>query len=262
MPERRGLDRAAAERVLRRAIELQGAAEAGGDAFDEARLVAIAAELGIERAHVERAVAEEWAGCSPTLPAGAGSWLAGPALADARGVLRLDATAVEAALHERLERTEGLRLVRRAGGTAVYERRTDAAARAIGGLGSLAGHDRRLRGARRVCAVVVRADAGMAAVRVTAEPATSRGATARTAGLFAGGGVALAAAGALAAEPAFLAAAPAGVVAAAAVLAARRRTVRRLGDGLDDTLAAVESGGRAPSPLDALRGGIGRLAGR
>jgi pantoate kinase len=97
---------------------------------------------------------------------------------------------------------------------------------------------------------------------VTAEPATSRGACAATAALLAGSGIALAAAGALAAAPALLVAAPLGVCAAAVALAGRRRTLRRLGDGLGDTLAAVEAGGRAPSPLDALRGGLGRLAGR
>jgi len=262
MPDGRGLDRAAADRVLRRAVELQGAAEAGAETFDEARLVAIAAELGIEPRHVARALAEEQAGAGAAPHRGVASWLTGPALADVRGVVRLDATAVEAALHERLERSEGLRLVRRAGGVAVYDRRTDATARAIGGLGSLAGHDRRLRGARRVQAAVARADAGLAAVRVTAEPATSRGACAATAALLAGSGIALAAAGALAAAPALLVAAPLGVCAAAVALAGRRRTLRRLGDGLGDTLAAVEAGGRAPSPLDALRGGLGRLAGR
>jgi hypothetical protein len=256
------LDRAAAERVLRRAIELQGEAAAGAEALDEAQVVAIAAELGIEARHVERALAEERTGVGSHPRGGAASWLTGPSVADVRGVVRRDASAVEAALHERLERSEGLRLVRRAGGVAVYDRRTDAAARAIGGLGSLAGHDRRLRGARRVQVAVARADAGMAAVRATAEPATSRAACAGTSGLLAGGGVAVGVAGALAAAPALLVAAPAGVVAGAAVLAARRRGLRRLADGLADTLAAVESGDRAPSPLDTLRGGLGRLAGR
>jgi hypothetical protein len=141
-PPAPALDRAAVERVLARAAELQ-VARAGGDAgLSEADLLAAAGEAGISPEHVRLALAEERLraarGTSVALPPerGLAARVAGPAHVGAERLVAGPVARALDALGAWLEREEGMRLARRSGAHAAWEPRNDV-------LGSLA---RGLRG--------------------------------------------------------------------------------------------------------------------
>jgi hypothetical protein len=150
------LDRAATERVLARAAELQGARAGAGDGLSEDDVLAAAGEAGLSPEHVRLAIAEERlraaAGRAPE--GGLATWAAGPGHVGAERVV--DGTAASAldALGAWLEREECMRLARRVGEQAAWEPRRDVLGNLTRGLRG--GGSRGLRRAALVSAVALR----------------------------------------------------------------------------------------------------------
>src|SRR4051794_2760342 len=113
----RPLDPAACKRVLRRALELQ-AIPLGGE-IDEAELLALGEELGLEPHHVRQALAEERTGTRPSAPAGP----VGPGSVAAARLVRGRPASILPALDAWLASAESLRVERRFDAGRVWERR-------------------------------------------------------------------------------------------------------------------------------------------
>ena len=126
-------DHDAAERVLRRAIDLAEQQPGGSDrGLSESALIEAAEELGVDPAAVRLAAAEERVGVLATRPARADR-LVGPAVLSATRVIDLPCDGAMDAVDRWLRRVGSLRRQRRSDGdgpgvTAWYTRRSDPAA--------------------------------------------------------------------------------------------------------------------------------------
>jgi hypothetical protein len=124
LPARSPLDRAALERVLARAAELQSAEGEGGDdpALTDAQLIEIAKEVGLGPVHLRQALAEERTRLEAPVARGTVDHLFGPATAHAMRTVRGSADAQLAALDALMQQEEGLRVKRRYGNRVMWER--------------------------------------------------------------------------------------------------------------------------------------------
>lgn len=184
------LDRAAVERVLARAAELQVQAttgDGGGDAISEAQLLEIGKEVGIAPAVLRQAIAEERTRVVLAPEAGRVSGFAGPAQVSASRVVRVEPVATMAALERWLTADYGLLEKRRFEGRRTWapphNRRPKLSRTLKGNVGA-----RALTGAGEVGATVTSLGDGRSAVRLDADLAPQRR-------MAVGGGVALAGSG-------------------------------------------------------------------
>jgi hypothetical protein len=122
-----------AERVLRRAIELQDESASQKDQISLAALQQVAAELGIEPEQVRRALAEELTAASEPISGLLGKVLA-PASLSQRRVIEGSAEQVEAAVRTWMIDQEGLRLRLRSGTRTSWEKEGNPAIRIRQGL--------------------------------------------------------------------------------------------------------------------------------
>jgi hypothetical protein len=247
----RALDAAAAERVLRRALELQ-AIPLGGE-IDEAQLLALGEELGLEPHHVRQALAEERAGAHPPVAPGH----LGPPAVDAARLVRGRPAPLLDALDAWLGGAESLRVERRFEGGRVWERRRGAVGSVQRGLNSARGHPPRLARAGSVRAVVVAVDEERCVVRLHADVAGLRR-------RHAAGGAVVGVAGAGACAVVAVAVAPVAVVAVPAaagagwLLARRHRAeAQRMEQALERALDAAE---QPEARRRGLAGVLSRLA--
>jgi hypothetical protein len=161
--------RAALERVLARAAELQQAAVApdGQETVPEAVLLEIAREVGLDASHVRQALAEERAR-GVTLPDDAGGWmlaLLGEARLGAQRIVPGTPAAVVAALSDTLTRQETMVVMRRTDAHHSWEPREDFGA---GLQRMLSSHRYALAGVDLVAATVTAVDGGRTLVRLDA----------------------------------------------------------------------------------------------
>src|ERR671916_571251 len=112
-PPARSLDRAALERVLARAAELQGADSDPNDALSEQQLLEIAREVGISPDALRVALAEERTRVSLPDESGLAARLAGPALIGASRTVKGTVPGVLATLDDWMRRGECLNPKRR-----------------------------------------------------------------------------------------------------------------------------------------------------
>jgi hypothetical protein len=120
------LGRAALERVLARAAELQGAAADGPEgALTEAQLLEVGREVGIDAAHLRQALAEERTRVTLPEEPGLVGRFAGPAVASATRVVNGTPVAVLDTLDGWMQREECLQVKRRYPGRMTWERRRD-----------------------------------------------------------------------------------------------------------------------------------------
>ena len=99
------------EGVIRRAVELQAASGASDDGIDEAEVVRIGRELGLEPVHVRRAIADIRS--RPPEEEGAMASLMGPGRVRAARTIRSPAAAVGTLLEQYLVRCEYMHVQRR-----------------------------------------------------------------------------------------------------------------------------------------------------
>jgi hypothetical protein len=183
------IDRAALERILQRAAELQMAEREIGEGLTEDELLALGREVGIPAPYLRQAMLEE--GSRPLAARGAWDRVAGPGEVAARRVVRGEPTAVERALLRWFETNELLRVQRQQPGRITWE--------PIGGIQAAIRRSTAAAGGGRRPFMLARADLVRAAI-VPLEEGTCHVALSasvrRARGAHLGSGSVLAAAGA------------------------------------------------------------------
>jgi hypothetical protein len=257
------IDRAALERVLARAAELQARSADAPEGVSEGQLLEIGQEVGLSESHLRQALAEERTRVA--LPVGEERGLlarvAGPRVIHATRTVRGRAPDVLAALDAWMQREECLVVKRRFGDRLLWEPRRDILGSIRRGL-NVGGRGYHLARADDVGATVVPVDEGQVLVRLDASLAGSRAARVAGGGALVGAGAVAATTAALVLLPAFLPLAAIPVVGAlggaAGILRQHSRValrvqlaleqvldrlehqeIRRPGQGLADVLGAV-----------------------
>ena len=171
------LDRAALERVLARAAELQAGTSDGGEALSEQQLLEIGKEVGISETHLRQALAEERTRVA--FPEeGEQGWLdrvAGPGATHASRTVRGTPAEVLAVLDGWMQREECLVVKRRFADRIVWEPRRDIVGSIKRGF-NLGGRGYHLTRADDVGATVVPVDGAQTLVRLDARLDGSRAA--------------------------------------------------------------------------------------
>jgi hypothetical protein len=250
------IDRAAVERVLARALELQ-AGSSGGESTDrltEAQLLDLAKEVGLDPMHLRQALAEERTRVAVPEETGVLAKLYGGATVSAQRIVTGTPTQVLQALDDWMQRQESLRVKRHFSERIVWEADRSVASvvrRAVSGRGDA------LVRANDVAATAIAVEGSRVLVRLDAYLGSHRASMAQVnAGLA---GVSLVAGGILAALsfPVLAAIAPAVVLVPAvwgATRSAHARTVERSQLALEQVLDRLERGeaGRPPTLLSML----------
>ena len=256
------LDRAALERVLARAAELQAHLADAPEELTEKQLLELGNEVGISSDHLKQALAEERTRVVlPEQTGMVGSWF-GSTMAVASRVVQGTPAEILALIDTWMQKQELLRVLRRIGERLTLEARRDFVGSMQASL-NFGGRAYGLTPATEVGATVVPVDNGRVLVRLDADFAPSRTRNARWAGATAGLGVAsgasVVALATMSAEPgALVIGAVVGSIwtaiaglGAAAIARAQRRKVARGQLALEQILDRLEHGEiRAPrSPL-------------
>lgn len=256
------LDRAALERVLARATELQARLADAPDELTEKQLLELGSEVGIPAEHLRQALAEERTRVVlPEETGVVGSWF-GSTIAAASRVVPGTPAEVLAQIDSWMQRQELLRVRRRIGERLTWEARRDFMGSMQASF-NIGGRPYALTPAAEVGATVVPVDASRVLVQLDADYGPSRTRNVRWAGATAGlgitSGAGVVALASLSAEPGALVigaivgsvwTAIAGV-AATAIAKAQRRKLSRGQLALEQILDKLEHGEmRAPrSPI-------------
>ncbi len=253
------IDRAAVERVLARALELQ--AGPSGDTQDrltEAQLLDLAKEVGLDPVNLRQALAEERTRVAVPEERGLLATLYGSATVSAQRTVNGTPAQVLQALDDWMQRQECLKVKRHFGERIVWEADQGIAGtvkRVVSGKGAA------LARATDVGATAIALDATRVVVRLDAQLGGHRASMAQVnAGL---GGASLVAGGVLAALsfPVLAAIAPAAVLVPAvwgATRSAHARTVARAQLALEQVLDRLERGdaGRPPTLMSMLAAAV------
>ena len=256
------IDRAAVDRILARALELQAdvAPDSQGQ-LTEAQLLDLAKEVGLDPVNLRQALAEERT--RVTLPEERGllASLYGGAAASAQRTVRGTPAQVLAALDDWMQRQECLAVQRYFNSERiVWEARRDVVGmvrRTVSGRGYA------LARATDVSATAIALDQSRVLVRLDARLAGYRSLMAQQNVAFTGAGVVIGGVLAVMSFPLLAAAVPAAVfapVAFAAGRASHKRTVARAQIALEQVLDRLERGeaGRPPTLLSMLAAAVGR----
>jgi hypothetical protein len=261
-PSSRPIDRAALERVLGRAAELQAGGADAPDAITEEQLIEIGKEVGLSPEHLRQALAEERTRVVLAPEAGVAARMAGPGRASAARVVSGSVAATLTALDTWMQREECLQVKRRYGDRLTWEPRRDLLSSAQRAF-NLGGRGYALSRATELAATVSAVDDRRVLVRLDADVSDSRRQRLAAGGLTTAGGVA--AGGSLAAMAVVAHAAvvvlplailplAAGAGVGYAIARSHRNVVARLQVALEQILDRLEHGElrRPPSLLDVL----------
>jgi hypothetical protein len=185
------LHRAALERVLQRAAELQAASTEVPETLSEQELIALGAEVGLSATALKQALVEERMRVVLPEERGLLAAISGPATFVATRVVNGTPRAVLGTLHRMMDEGENLREVRRFPDRVVWGARGGFAG-TIRMLTRLDGRGFPLARADEVSAVAVAADAGRVHVRLEATLLERRASGAKAAALGVFGGTATA----------------------------------------------------------------------
>ena len=260
------IDRAALERVLARAAELQATTADDGtpsDGLTEQQLLDVGGEVGLSPVHLRLALAEERT--RDTIPSERGlvAQMAGAAVATAQRMVRGTPSEVLGALNQTMQRDESLIVKRRYADRVTWEPRRDFWA-ALRRLSVASGRAYDLLRVSEVAATAVAVDDSHTLIRLDADVSGTRGRRLQ-------GGVAVASAGTVAGgiafglamliQPVLIAAvavgavpAIAGMVGGVAVARTHRQIVQRAQLALEQVLDRLEHNDlrRPASILDVL----------
>jgi hypothetical protein len=259
------VDRAALERVIRRAAELQSAEREIGDTLSSDELIALGREVGIPIRYLQQALLEERARIGTAAAAGLMDRIAGPGEARAHRVVSLEPEAVERALLRWMDTNELFCIQRQQPGRIVWE--------PIGGFQAAIRRSTAALGAGKrpfmlsraatVTATVLGLESGYSHVSLTADARKVRGEYLASGTALAGAGAVgtatMVALGAL--LPVALLPLPLALGAGYAVLRRYGPTVARLQLGLERALDSLENGvGKATRQLSERAGLMELLA--
>ena len=262
VPSARPLDRAALERVLGRAAELQAGGADAPETLTEAQLLEIGREVGLSPEHLRQALAEERTRVVLAPEPGLAARVAGPGHATAARIVSGAPGPTLAALDAWMQREECLQVKRRHADRITWEPRRDLFSNVRRGL-NLGGRGYALSRTGEVAATVSAVDDKRVLVRLDADVLTSRrqrlaaGGVSAVSGVAAGGTVATVAVVAHAALIVFpLALLPiaAGAGVGYAIARSHRGVAALTQVALEQVLDRLEHGElrKPPSLLDAL----------
>lgn len=115
------IDRAALERILQRATELQAAERDPGHDMTPDELLALGKEVGLPQRYLQQAMLEERARVGVSGESGLGAWLVGAASATAQRVVQGDVERVQAHLISYMDEQEMLLVQREQPGVVLWE---------------------------------------------------------------------------------------------------------------------------------------------
>ena len=178
LPAQRSLDRAALERVLQRAAELQAHAGDVPDEMTEDELVALGKEVGLTPETMRQAIAEERTRVAlPETEQGVTAKLFGPGSASAARTVNGTPADVLRSVDEWMQREECLKVKRRFTDRITWEPRRDFLGNVKRGL-NLGGRGYSLTRATEVAATVIAVDERRSIVRLDADLSGTRSARA------------------------------------------------------------------------------------
>lgn len=178
VPARRPLDRAALERVIQRAGELQAQQADPTEEMSEEQLVALGMEVGLTPEHLKQALAEERTRITLEHDTTKlGQWVGSGTISTARAVAGKPA-AVLATLDRWMQRDECLQVKRRFGDRIVWESRRDIVGNIKRGF-NVGGRGYHLTKAREVAATALVVDERTTLIRLDADMTNVRSARVR-----------------------------------------------------------------------------------
>jgi hypothetical protein len=256
------IDRAAVDRILARALELQAdvPADAQGQ-LSEAQLLDLAKEVGLDAVNLRQALAEERTRVSAPEESGLLATLYGGASASAQRTVRGTPAQVLTALDDWMQRQESLTVQRyHSNERIVWEARHDLVGmvrRTVSGRGYA------LSRATDVSATAIALDDSRVLVRLDARLGGYRALMAQQNVAVTGAGLVVGGVLAVLSFPLLAVAAPVALFAPAAFAGARssqRKTVRRAQLALEQVLDRLERGeaGRPPTLLSMLAAAVSR----
>lgn len=248
------LHRAALERVLQRAAELQAASTDVPETLTEAELIALGAEVGMSAASLKQALVEERMRVVLPDERGLLASLAGPATFVATRVVNGTPREILTKLHAMMDSDENLREVRRFPDRVVWGPRGGFAG-AIRALTRLDGRGFPLARTDEVSAMAVAADAGRVHVRLEAHLHSRRSGGAQAASLGIVSGAAMVAIGVALNALVPVAVIIGGAVAGSSAMMARsnyRRDAHFVQLALEQTLDRLEFGESSKGKLFSL----------
>ena len=172
-PGGRSLDRAALERVLARASELQAGASDTGESMTEEQLIELGKEVGLSPEHVRQAIAEEQTRVAVRQPEGRVSGVFGPDTAWTQRVIAGTQADVLARIDKYMQSQESLAVRRRFTDRITWEARRDFLGQIKRGFAG-GGRVFALTRADEVGATVVPVDSSRVLVRLDATFAEAR----------------------------------------------------------------------------------------
>jgi hypothetical protein len=259
------VDRAALERIIRRAAELQSAEREIGDTLSSDELISLGREVGIPIRYLQQALLEERARVGSAASAGLVDRIAGPGEVRAQRVVPLEAEAAERALVRWMDTNELFCIQRQQPGRIIWE--------PIGGFQAAIRRSTAALGAGKrpfmlsraatVSATVLALESGYSHVSLTADARKVRGEYLASGAALAGAGAAgtatMVALGAL--LPVALLPLPFALGVGYTILRRYGPTLARLQLGLERALDSLENGvGKATHQLSERAGLMGLLA--
>jgi hypothetical protein len=188
-PSGRSLDRAALERVLARASELQAGTSELTESMTEEQLIELGKEVGLSPEHVRQAIAEEQTRVAVQEPQGRVSGVFGPNMASAQRVIAGTQADILARIDRYMQNQEGMAVRRRYAERVTWEARRDFLGQMKRGFG-IGGRMYALTKADEVGATVVPVDGGRVLVRLDAAFSDARRRSVTGGGVLAGTGLA------------------------------------------------------------------------
>jgi hypothetical protein len=185
LPARR-IDRAALERIIQRAAELQaGEMDSAGDGITEQELLKLGADVGIDGRFLRQAMYEQAGGGAASTERGILAKWVGPGRAGASRVVPGDRTAIEQSLSQWMTESEALSVKRRLPDATIWERQKGFFAEMKRGFG-VGGRSYELAKAKDVTVAVTQLEAGFCHVEMTADLMPSRNGSATGAAVSGG----------------------------------------------------------------------------
>ena len=270
VPDTSRIDRAALERIIKRAAELQTVERDIGDGLSEHELFQLGQEVGIPGRYLQQALLEEQTRSVVLAEPGLAAWLAGPRYAIAQRSVPGNAEDVRAALHHWMIEGELLTVRRRFPDRTSWEPRRDMVASLKRGF-EVGGRPYRLARAREIIGQVSRLDDTACHVRLLADLTNTRRNHLGGAATIAGSGAVATTVGITLGVMLPIALLPAGIGLVAGATLARRRLghVEQMQVSLEQVLDRLEhgevrpdgSGGRALGTFERLAREIRRSLG-
>lgn len=252
----RRLDRAALERVLARAAELQLASDPSDPHAEltEAQIVELGREVGLAPDHLRQAIAEERTRVAVAPESGVAASVLGPGRVHATRTVPGKAAAVAAAIDAWMQNEEGMRVKRHLGERMLFEPRRDMLGQLRRAF-NVGGRSYALTRAEEVTSTVLQVDAARSLVTLDADLTPQRGRLAVQSALAGTGGVTAAAILTVLGVMVPVAIIPAVAVPSLAVYTARQvqhRSTVRAQLALEQLLDRLERGSLPTTPPSLL----------